>query len=539
MYTKEIMMEIRRLRNALNDTHDDSRAGFSILKFNAPERDIISVDPMRWVFCVDRSGSMSLISEKDNKSRLDHVKSTLIKIVEYLKDLCIQDERRLYLIDVIWFNGSITTSHIKINSSRDITAFIKEINDITSSGMTNMCEAIRKASQIITRSPRMKSNMVVLSDGEITSGISEPEYILKSVNESNQYLVQDFTAVFVGYGTEQSSNLLSILAKTPNGEYHCVESAEGAGIVYGEIVHSSLYQSIKDMNLEVIGGQIYDYDKNIWSNSLLIGKIAGGLSRVWHLHHDLEPETPLSVKATYNSYCISDEGDSWIKMESVSPAVISPDVGSIDKECYQYYLRQQVLELLAESKEYTTNVNDFAMRITPPPAPRIRRQPANTLPFYESVEINTHQLYSDHQSTGEDLFEPPPILGSVRVGAVKANNSPAVSPPESPGQILRKKLLCKMEEIKSYINEEGDDSGILRTLCDDLYVCALALKSTRGLTYILARQASQGNQRAYNATGTDYLEDDTNTGHEMSCNMVSPYASQQAEKIIREVSAPF
>ncbi len=97
MYTKEIMMEIRRLRNALNDTHDDSRAGFSILKFNAPERDIISVDPMRWVFCVDRSGSMSLISEKDNKSRLDHVKSTLIKIVEYLKDLCIQDERRLYL----------------------------------------------------------------------------------------------------------------------------------------------------------------------------------------------------------------------------------------------------------------------------------------------------------------------------------------------------------------------------------------------------------------------------------------------------------
>ena len=52
----------------------------------------------------------------------------------------------------------------------------------------------------------MKSTMVVLSDGEITAGISDPNYILEFVNECYNKLTQNFTPVFVGYGTEQSSS---------------------------------------------------------------------------------------------------------------------------------------------------------------------------------------------------------------------------------------------------------------------------------------------------------------------------------------------
>ena len=99
---------------------------------------------MHWVFCVDKSGSMSTLSLKDNKTRLDHVKCTLIRIVEYLQSLC-NTVSRSYVIDIVWFSGDIQTSSITLDATTDTAGFIKEINDVTANGMTNMSAAIRKS----------------------------------------------------------------------------------------------------------------------------------------------------------------------------------------------------------------------------------------------------------------------------------------------------------------------------------------------------------------------------------------------------------
>lgn len=524
-------MEIRRLQNKADE--DNGSNGFNILKYTAPESSIISLQSMHWTFCVDRSGSMSTISSKDNKTRLYHVKATLVRIVEYLKNLC-NGTSRTYIIDIVWFNGDIKTSSITIDGMTDTSAFIKEINDVTAYGMTNMSAAIRKASQLILEHQSdLKTTMVVLSDGEITTGISDPQYIREFVDECYIKFTQNFTPVFVGYGTEQSSSLLSSLSNTPNGEYHCVESVEGAGIVYGEIVHSALYECIKDMKIDVLGYKIYDFEKNTWNSSLTVGKIASGASRVWHLREsrDENPSGMGQAKASFNQLSISDDGDSWSQCILTTANAVVPEIGTTDRECYRYYLRQQVLELLAESKEYIQNMHNLIRRNTPPPAPRLRRQVGNNIsPLFE---------VDSSQDLDIDLFEPPPTLSPIRF-----NNellpSPNVEtlPAPSPRQLLKQRLIDKMNEIKAYIVQDGDDTGILGTLCDDLYVCSMALKSSRGLTYILARQTSQGNQRAYNALGVDDLEDDTDMGHQMSDNMVSPYASQQASDVIRGVSQP-
>jgi hypothetical protein len=58
------------------------------------------------------------------------------------------------------------------------------------------------------------------------------------------------------------------------------------------------------------------------------------------------------------------------------------------------------------------------------------------------------------------------------------------------------------------------------------------MNSKDGLTCIITRQTSQGNQRVYNATGMD-------TQQEMSVNMVSTYESQQVGAVIREVSQSY
>lgn len=512
-------MEIKRLYNR---NEENAANGFSILKYSSPESDMISTQPMHWVLCVDRSGSMETIGSKDQRSRMDHVKATVVRIVEYLKQLC-EGTTRVYYVDVVWFNGEVTTTSITVDKLTDLSEFISEVNSVGAAGLTNMSAAIKKASSMIMEAAPIKSAMVLLSDGEITAGVSDPQYLIQWVNECADALKTDFAPVFVGYGTEQSSSLLMTLSRVPNGEYHCVESVEGASIVYGEIVHGVLYESIKNLNIEVQGGQIYNFEKNSWESSLHVGKVAAGASRVWHLRES--GEEPLSVNATYDTLTVGEgsDKDSWIQ-ESVSCATVEePAVGASDKECYRYFLRQEVLELLAEAKEYTENMHERMKRNTPPPAPRVRRQDAGVLPAYSDIEYG-----AQHQ----DLFDPPPVLSPIRIAGREA-----VKEEKTPGQKLREKLMVKLGQIKEYIAAEGDDTGMLGALCDDLYICSLALKSSRGLTYIIARQTSQGLQRAYNATGMDDLEEDEDDGaHEISNSMVSPYASQRLGAVIREVS---
>lgn len=520
-------MEIRRLQNR-NDA-DNECAGFNILKFSAPETKTASYQPMHWVFCVDRSGSMETIGSKDGKSRMDHVKTTLTRIVEYLVQLC-KNTVRTYLIDIVWFNEGISTTSFILNTDTDTSHFIGEIKNMTAKGMTNMSVAIKKASQLITATPMRttKTTMVLLSDGEITAGVSDTAYLSQFINECVSVLGRDFTSVFVGYGTEQSSRLLTTLSKTPNGEYHCVESVEGAGVVYGEIVHSAIFESVKNLVIEVSGGQIYDYEKNTWDSTLVVGKVASGSTRVWHLR-DVEGES-LVVRSSLDYSFMQENGcDTWEHSVIECSTQQEPVSGEKDKECYRYYLRQQVLEMLAEAKECTEDMHYLARRYAPPPAPRYRRQMAqNILDDYEV----------DDQPRGVSLYDvPPPVLSPI--GLTGRDPEPL---PDTPAQALRKRVNAKLDEIKSYIVQDGDDSGMLGSLCDDLYVCYLALNSTKGLTYIIARQTSQGNQRAYNATGIDGLDydnDDMGTQHEMSSNMVSPYASQQVGAVIMEVSQRF
>lgn len=490
-------MEIKRLQNR-SDT-DNGCNGFNILKFSVPETTIASFHPMHWVFCVDRSGSMETIGSKDDKSRMEHVKTTLVRIVEYLKQQC-RDTARTHLVDIVWFNGEVSTTSFIVDAKAHTTPFIGEINSMTASGLTNMSAAIKKATQMIT-SPLIrttKTAMIVLSDGEITAGDSEPTYLAQWINKCVEVLGQDFSPVFVGYGTEQSSSLLIALSKTPNGEYHCVESVEGAGIVYGEIVHSALYESVKNLIIEVSGGEIYNYEKNEWVSSLIVGKVSSGSSRVWHLRD--VPGENLVVRSSLHRFEMKNGRDSWQHLTTECATQLEPEYGSIDKECYNYYLRQQVLEMLAEAKECTEDVYNVS----------------------DDIELLALSM----------LYTPAQTLSSIRQLSSDEEQDPV--------QMLRKRILDKLREIKAYIAQESDDTGMLGSLCDDLYVCSLALNSNIGLTYILARQTSQGNQRAYSATGIDGLDiSNLDAQHVMSPSMVSPYASQQVDTVIREVSQTY
>ena len=69
------------------------------------------------------------------------------------------------------------------------------------------------------------------------------------------------------------------------------------------------------------------------------------------------------------------------------------------------------------------------------------------------------------------------------------------------------------------------------------FITIESLERPHGLTNIIARQTSQGTQRAYNTCNADDFND-TLSQHTVSDSYTSPYAAPSAAQCIRSISQP-
>ena len=106
-----------------------------------------------------------------------------------------------------------------------------------------------------------------------------------------------------------------------------------------------------------------------------------------------------------------------------------------------------------------------------------------------------------------------------------------------------------MLEMKKYMTDnELEDDGFMKNLCDDIYVCTKSLTADTNLgnMYLTTRGVSQGNERAYNAA--DFTELDRGSQpissnfrslsqHVSSKTSQTAYAPKTATKLMRAVSS--
>jgi hypothetical protein len=133
---------------------------------------------------------------------------------------------------------------------------------------------------------------------------------------------------------------------------------------------------------------------------------------------------------------------------------------------------------------------------------------------------------------------------------------------------LRKEMHDFFEELKKYIADNQLEQDILlKNLCDDIYICYRTLGKDHGFMYCVARESSQGQQRAYTATQlpddgpeitetifrggiqrqnafnrfheSEYQdeEDTTEIQHNLSAATQTPYRTQTMTGIMRSCSA--
>jgi len=281
-------------------------------------------------FNIDASGSMSDLCI-DRRTKMDHILFTL----ENMLRIFHENDKIQISVHIQSFDSAVKDIVTNIKNIRDenIEELVKRIRTIRPNASTNIELALKTATENINKFQDSETEYVhiFLTDGEITQGSRELE-------ELKSMVPKDVTNIFIGYGKEHDSYVLSNLAKGKKNEYRFIDALEKAGLIYGEIVHSLFYKALEDVTINCTNCEIYDFETNEWNNKLEIGNLLYEQNKTYHIRSN-DPKN-CKIEIISNS-C---KKENIIKIEN-------PNVTNNNKDLIKYLFRQKTQELLFEARK--------------------------------------------------------------------------------------------------------------------------------------------------------------------------------------------
>jgi Mg-chelatase subunit ChlD len=483
---------------------DTDNNNFGILKIMM-ENDIpIQSKHLHIFFTIDASGSMS-DNCSDNRTKMEHILFTLenmLTIFHEKKDqsisVCIQafDSKIIHILD-----------NVPNMADSDIEYIKQRIQIIRPGGSTNIELALQNAKTIIEKhkndNPDHEIVHLFMTDGEISTGNTDKDYLKTLV-------LHDCTNIFIGYGNQHDSQLLTTLASNSNNDYRFIDALEKAGLVYGEIIHGILYKALSDVELTAENCEIYDFTTNNWVTKLYIGSLASEQNKVFQIRSSSPHESNITIKGR--------DDDNIVSIH----AIVCDSKNNIDLTNFAYRLKTQ--QLLFEAR--------------------------NTIVYINWVDYDLDDL--------NDFIEINNIENTEMENIKK----------------IKSKLKSFHKELIEYIKKNNLKSDLfLKTLCDDIYIAYRTIGTKKAPMFITARQSSQGREQSYvcNNIENDFHEnplfslrknrrqtmngsftlldtltlddlefekgdDDSIDNYSLSQELLSPYSTQGQEKTMRTIS---
>jgi uncharacterized protein YegL len=428
-------------------------AQFGILNLVAVSGQLNQDMCQEFVFTVDCSGSMS-DSCSDGRTKMQHIIHTLKNMILYFKENSVQASITIHAFDHKIYKIIERTFITEENYAGIIT----KIDQITPRGSTDIEKALESSKEMIMRIksefPTHNISHIFMTDGEVTAGNGNPDFLSEIVDRS-------VTNAFIGFGIQHDTVLLNTLGSGKNSGYYFVDKLENCGLVYGEILHSILYKLLDDVVISVENGLIYDFKNNSWVETLCVGQIAYENDKIYHITSSRAEDCVV----TFSGKNIGgDLADIVFTVTSRKQEEREQEQEEREQEkeedLTKYMYRQRTLEYLYKANDYLKRKNSLNIN--------------NSDDLFMFAEQNVPESFKEEEKS------------------------------------LKEQLKTFITEMKQYMSDKGlTNDGFMKNLCDDIYICYKTLGNRFGAMYVAARQTSQGVQRAYTVRHTPD-DDDTN-----------------------------
>jgi hypothetical protein len=410
----------------------DAKSGIlNLTGISAP----ICQEEHEFIFMVDCSGSMS-DECSDGRDKMQHIIHTLKNMILYFKE---NPDIKVH-ITINSFDDKIYNVLERSSITEDnYNEIISKVNTISPKGSTNIQLALKRiadlATQIKTDFPTHNISNIFMTDGDATAGETNHTKLAQLIDKT----IHNY---FIGFGIDHDTTLLNSISNNVNSGYYFIDKLENAGLVYGEILHGIIYKYLKNVNITIENGFLYDFKNNVWTDNLHIGEIVSEANKIYHIVSNNHIECRVNLTGVN----ISDNSNIQITIKCQEEY----------QDLTKYIYRQRTLQLLY-------NVNDF-----------LKRKNDNSY--------------------------------SVSIFKYDNNNDSRLLLKEEQVDIKNKLKLFIDEMQKFMVNNKLDDDKFMKSLCDDIYVCYRTFDTKYGAMYTTSRQTSQGSQRCYTVSHTSCTE---------------------------------
>ena len=435
--------------------HDYLESSFGIANIHM-KNEIPIIPEIHFDFNIDRSGSMSQSCE-DGRTKMDHIIHTLENMIRiFHKKTGAKISIRVQSFDESIYVDVETVEDLGQKTLPELEAIVLKVHQISPGFATNIAKALIASNKhldaYIRDHPSTKVVQILLTDGEITDGSSDKEYLKSLVSEK-------YPNIFMGYGLDHDAPLLKSLASTGlHNEYRFVDNLEKSGLVYGEVIHQLLYPALNDVTLLAKECELYNYATNTWTTKLDIGNLISDQQKIFHIRTTTPDQAQLAI---YGRTIHQTKHNEVLSKEIEFQTHVLPVKVELESKCdlTNYLFRQRTQEYLFETNALLGKQYD------------LQHKPVDPFDKYNLL----YQSSPDQRQKDEDFQ-----------------------------QIRKEKDLLK-EQIKEFFKTMLDyitsknlkEDDFFKTLCDDMYIALKSFDTHHGMMYAAARQTSQGRQQTY------------------------------------------
>ena len=492
------------------NTNTNTNTNFGILEVVAQPVDKPLIKDLKIYLNIDISGSMSEHC-KDGKEKIDHIR-TIIK--NLLRELYEFKEQKIAII----VNGFESTVH-KIMNIDDLleqdlaTNVIPKINKLVPLNSTNIEKALKEAKETLDLPINEDLNQnkavhIMLTDGNATEGIINAD-ILKT------FMPTSCKNILLGIGTDYDANALKTMSSCPLTIFKHINEAETAGLCVGELIHSLLFEVVTDLKITIKNGEIYDYMKGEWTQTLHVDSIASEQTKVYHIRKQEQALVEKEKEETQVNL-------EWIANKTKHDCIINTNTTN---DLIKYQFRQNVLELLHKASQIT-NI----------------------------IENGSSVLFDDMFGNAQDIFVPYEEQYRQYYDKKQKENADQKQNIKD----IKKQLKGLLIQILKYMDENNLQNDMFYiTLCNDLKVSIDSIGNENAELYISARLTSQGSQETYSYNpdeegseeelSADEEEDkvennlltsfNNNNNNNKNNILRSPYTTPRQVKLMRDISS--
>lgn len=421
-------------------THTDNQFGVFQLEL---EKTNITEEEQEINLMIDKSGSMDEMCG-DGSSKMHQIRHVTKNILRFIAKKCTKGN---VAVSVKAFNTDVETIFENtVITEETVDELVKKVDKVYANDGTDIGVALKSM-----HSHGPNRHNIFMSDGDTNVGETCPTILAEFVDPNANN-------TFVGFGLDHNPEIFAALSKTKGSAYYFVDKAEKSGNAYGEILDGILYNCLKEVKIQIVGGTLYNWKTDEWTTEIFVGNMSGEAKKTFHIMTPKIEDVKITVCASNLVEEVVIYGTES-KTEDLQRMIYRQRTLELLFKATQKMNRDEIKSLKKDLKDFVAEMKEYMKEKTEDPL--MKNLCDDIVITYRTLGTQFGPMYSSSRQTTQGEERVHNVSYTPKNDELNLSFSPRFGVPMSPRQKPFKSFtLDELAEPKA-LNFDSDEEDIM------------------------------------------------------------------------------